>query len=97
MTEIEVSRVEVEPLASRLHVVLKDEDGSSTEHEVTLSRADQERLGEGYPSPEAFIRACFAFLLARESKESILGSFDVSQISTFFPAFERQIRHSAEG
>ncbi len=45
----------------------------------------------GYPGPEEFIRACFDFLLEREPKESILRSFDVSQIATYFPEFEAEI------
>jgi hypothetical protein len=68
-----------------------DDDGSVNEHDVTLSRADHERLGGGHPSPEAFIEACFAFLLERESKESILRSFDVGQIPNYFPDFHQAI------
>jgi hypothetical protein len=89
--EIEVSTIDVESLVSRFHVRVADDDGSATEHDVTLSRADHERLGSGYPRPEAFVRSCFEFLLERESKESILRSFDISQISTYFPEFDREI------
>ena len=90
MPEIEVSRTDVEQILSRFQVRVTD-DGSTTEHDVTLSRGDHERLGGGYPSPDAFIRACFEFLLEREPKESILRSFDVSQIATYFPEFDREI------
>ena len=91
MSEIDVDAVDVERLASRFHVRVTDDDGSATEHDVTMSSADHERLGTGYPAPESFIRACFVFLLAREPKESILRSFDVSQIATYFPEFEATI------
>ncbi len=91
MPEIEVFTVDVESLGSRFHVRVTDDDGSSTEHDVTLSRADHERLGGGYGSPKAFIQACFEFLLEREAKESILRSFDVCQIATYFPEFDREI------
>jgi hypothetical protein len=91
MPEIEVSTIDVERLVSRFHVRVKDADGSLTEHEVTLSVADHERRGTGYRSPEAFVQACFEFLLERESKESILLSFDVSQIATYFPEFDAEI------
>ena len=91
MPEIEVSRSDVEQFLSRFRVRVVDDDGSATEHDVTLSRADHERLGDAYPTPEVFIRACFEFLLERETKESILPSFDVSQISTYFPEFGRAI------
>ena len=91
MPEIEVSTIDVESLVSRFHVRVADDDGSATEHDVTLSRADHERVGSGYPRPETFIQACFEFLLEREPKESILRSFDISQISTYFPEFDREI------
>jgi hypothetical protein len=89
--DIEVSRTDLERSRSRYDVRISDDGGSTTEHTVTLSRDDQERLGSRYPSPEAFIRACFAFLLEREPKESILRSFDVSQISDYYPEFEPEI------
>ena len=66
------------------------EGEATTKHEVTLSAADLERLGSGR-SPEAFVRDCFAFLLEREPKESILRAFDVSVIGGYFPEFEREI------
>jgi hypothetical protein len=91
MSEIAVTTVDVERLASRFDVRVTDDDGSATEHDVTLSSADHERLGARYPDPEAFIYACFVFLLAREPKGSILRSFDVSQIATYFPEFEAEI------
>ena len=94
MPEIEVSRVDVEQFLSRFRVRVVDDDGAS-EHDVTLSRADNERLGSAYPTPEAFIRACFGFLLQREARGSILASFDVSQISTYFPEFDRVILRPA--
>jgi hypothetical protein len=68
------------------------ERGSETRHAVTLSEHDYARLGTGYASPEQFVHACFGFLLARESKEQILSTFDVSVIPRYFPEFENQIR-----
>lgn len=73
----------------RFRVAVRGE-GSSTEHEVTVSAADLERLGSGR-APEAFVRDCFRFLLEREPKESILRAFDVGVIATYFPEFEREI------
>jgi hypothetical protein len=88
---IEVDRSDVEQFLSRFRVAVVDDDGSRSRHEVTLSGSDFERLGSRYPTPEAFIESCFAFLLARELKEQILPSFDVSQIGRYFPEFERTI------
>jgi hypothetical protein len=73
----------------RFRVVVRD-DGSSTEHEVTVAGSDHERLAAGR-SPEAFVRSCFEFLLDREPKESIMRAFDVSVITTYFPEFEPEI------
>ena len=69
------------------------EGDTTTEHQVTVSETDLERLGGGR-SPEAFVRDCFAFLLEREPKESILPTFDVSVIGRYFPEFERTISRS---
>jgi hypothetical protein len=63
---------------------------ATTEHAVSVSEADLERLGAGR-SPEAFVRDCFEFLLEREPKESILSSFDVGVIGRYFLEFEREI------
>jgi hypothetical protein len=91
LATIEVDRSDVEQFLSRFRVTVVDDDGSRSHHDVTLSGADFERLGSRYVTPEAFIDACFAFLLARELKEQILASFDVSQIGRYFPEFEREI------
>jgi hypothetical protein len=75
--------------AYRLTVRVR-EGRSQTTHEVTLARDLLTRLGPG-ESAEAFAKRCFAFLLEREPKESILRSFDVSVIARYFPEFEREI------
>jgi hypothetical protein len=67
------------------------ETGSETQHRVTMSRKIYERLTGGKHTPERAIEAAFGFLLAREPKESILRSFDVTVISTYFPEFEREL------
>jgi hypothetical protein len=87
---IEVARADVEQFMSKF-LVRVTEGGDTSSHVVTLSGADWDRLGTGYRSPEAFVEACFTFLLEHEPKDQIMGSFDVSQISGFFPDFERAI------
>jgi hypothetical protein len=91
VSQIEVSRTEQDPSVTRFNVRVTDDDGSATEHDVTSTSADLERLASGYPSPEMFIHASFEFLLEREPKESILRAFDISQIATYFPEFDRAI------
>ena len=95
MPEIEVSRADVEQFLSRFLVRLKDGDEVAS-HVVTMSGSDYERLGRNYRTPEAFVEACFRFLLAREPQEDILGTFDISQISGYFPEFEAEIDKPAE-
>jgi hypothetical protein len=72
----------------RFEVRVEDDHGS-TRHEVTMRRADWQRLGGG-AAPDTCIEAAFRFLLEREPKESILQSFDVTVISRYFPEFEQE-------
>jgi hypothetical protein len=88
--EIQVTRTDVERFMSTFSVRVTDA-GSESSYTVTLSGADWERLGQGYPSPESLVEASFAFLLEREPKEQILASFDLTDISQYFPDFERSI------
>jgi hypothetical protein len=88
MADVTVTRrADGDPM--RFDVTVREGD-ATTEHDVTVSEANLERLGAGR-SPEAFVSACFAFLLEREPKESILSSFDVAVIGRYFPEFEREI------
>jgi hypothetical protein len=88
---IEVRRTgEGDPLA--FEVVVR-EGGGETRHRVTMASETCERLSAGRHPPEACLEAAFRFLLDREPKESILGSFDVSVISRYFPEFERELQH----
>lgn len=94
-TVIDISRSDVENVLSRFGVRLIDADGSTTEHDVTMSRSEWERFGAGYRTPEALIEASFRFLLAREPKEQILGAFALGQIARYFPSYPRDIEPSA--
>jgi hypothetical protein len=88
VAEIAVTKkTDDEPM--RFEVSVRD-GGSRTDHDVSLTSIDLQRLGSGR-SPEAFVRACFEFLLEREPKESILRTFDVGEIARYFPEFEREI------
>jgi hypothetical protein len=67
------------------------EGRGETKHDVTLAKSDHARLARSGETPAEFVERCFAFLLERESKESILTRFDVSVIARYFPEFEREI------
>lgn len=71
--------------------VTVSEGGGSTQHNVTVSRADFGRLSPNDETGEELMKAAFRFLLDRESKESIMSSFDITVISRFFPEFESEI------
>jgi hypothetical protein len=88
-TEISVTVESSTADAYRLSVRVR-EGRSETAHEVTLGSALLARLAPG-EAADAFVRRCFAFLLDREPKESILRSFDVSVIARYFPEFEAKI------
>lgn len=68
------------------------EGNSQTRHQVTLSKADYERLTRGQASPEKLVRESFRYLLEREPKEAILRSFDLTVITNYFPAYEGVIK-----
>lgn len=91
-----MTRADVEQFMSRFNVRVAEDD-TATEHVVTLSGVDYERLGKGYRSPEAFVRECFAYLLELEPKDQIMTSFDISQIGIYFPDFELDIARRAGG
>jgi hypothetical protein len=82
---IEVRRIGDDPLD--LEVVVR-EGGGETRHHVTMSQDTCNRLTVGKHRPEGCVEAAFRFLLDREPKESILGHFDVTMISRYFPKFD---------
>ena len=57
---------------------------------MTLAETTYQELAGGGCSPEECVRLSFEFLLARESKESILGRFDVTVIDRYFPEFREE-------
>ena len=72
-------------------VVVTDPDGSSSRHQVTVTRAVLDRLAPGADDPVDLVRRSFVFLLEREPKESILQSFDLPVIGRYFPEYERVV------
>jgi hypothetical protein len=83
------------PLATgwRCVVTVDDGRGSST-HDVTVATEQATDLAaatDGH-DVERLVYETIAFLLERESKESILRSFDITVVSRYFPEFEAEIR-----
>jgi len=67
------------------------EASSESRHRVTVKKSDYEDLVGGKASPEELVRESFRFLLEREPKESILGSFDLLVINRYFPEYRARI------
>ncbi len=67
------------------------EGAASTEHEVSVSPAELERLAPGADDPHELVRESFAYLLEREPKESILRRFEISAIERYFPSYPDEI------
>ena len=90
-------KIEVNNAGENAYAVRVIEGKSESSHRVTLAEKDYTRLTSGKVSPEELIRRSFEFLLEHESKESILGRFDLTIISRYFPQYEREIKKRIAG
>jgi len=88
-TTIEVNAVETNQ-GYAFDVIVREGKGE-TRHRVTLTEEDLQRFGGGKVGPAALVRESFRFLLEREPKEAILGSFEISVIARYFPEYPREI------
>jgi hypothetical protein len=84
--------VDCRPLAGgwTCTVAVGDDPGRTT-HVVMVSTADLERFAPGEHEPTGLVAASFEFLLAREPRGSILRSFDLPVIGTYFPEYPAEI------
>lgn len=89
MAKVIVSRVSRDPNADpqEFTVEVAADDKTTTTHQVRVSRQTHQRLTGGLKSSEELVKASFEFLLERESKESILKSFDLGEIQKYFPEY----------
>ena len=67
------------------------EGNSETSHEVSLDKEDLTRLTPDDYGAIDLVEESFRFLLERESKESILSRFNLTDIGNYFPEFEKEI------
>jgi hypothetical protein len=84
-------KVSVETTGGTKYRITIDDGKTKTVHEVTVTPTSIKRYGQGAKA-EDLLEASFRFLLERESKESILARFDLSEIETYFPDYEATIR-----
>lgn len=68
-----------------------EENGSKTNHKVTVNRDFYQKITQGKIPPETLVKKSFEFLLEREPAESILSEFNLEQISAYFPEYEGEI------
>jgi hypothetical protein len=68
------------------------DDPAATTHDVTVSREVLARLRPDASAPDELVADSFAFLLAREPRESILRAFELPVIGRYFPEWEAEIR-----
>lgn len=73
-------------------VVEVEEGGNTLEYLVSLDKEYWEKLTDGKIDPEKLVRKSFEFLLARESKESILRKFNLKLINKYFSEYEEEIQ-----
>lgn len=71
--------------------VTVDEGDSSSNHHVEFSKSYYQKLTSGNYPPELLVERSFEFLLQREPKESIMGSFNLTVINRYFGEYESTI------
>jgi hypothetical protein len=89
-----VSVIEIEKKNQNEFVKLVREKETRSQHLVTLDDAYYHLLTQGKITKEDLIRKSFQFLLERESKESILRSFNLQMIKRYFPEYEEEMSSS---
>ena len=63
-----------------------------TSHNVTMTDDTYQNLTNGKVSKKKLIEFSFKFLLEREPNTSILSSFELSVISSYFPKYIRAVK-----
>jgi hypothetical protein len=91
MPQIEVKELQSDKNGWEYDVLVR-EDNTKSAHKVIVGRTYYEYLTGGETAPAELVEKSFEFLLERESKEPILGRFDLAIISTYFPEYENRIK-----
>ena len=89
--KIKVSKTSETP-NSWIFTVSIDIPGNSCVYEVTLDREHHVDLTSDSISPLELIQRSIMFLLDRESPQAILRSFNIHEITTYFPEYGEFIR-----
>ena len=88
--------VESAPTPQGWDCVVEIVDGEKrSRHNVRVAQEDLGRWGRpGEAGPERLVRRTFDFLLAREPAEQILKSFELRDVTRYFPEFEEEIKRA---
>ena len=65
---------------------------NSTSHNVTLTDDTHQNLTNGKANKKELIEFSFKFLLEKEPNTSILSSFELSEISGYFPEYIKTVK-----
>ena len=84
-------KISVQSAGNTKFRVTIEQGQSKSIHEVGASPLELAKYG-GKATAERLVEASFEFLLEREPKESILRSFNLSDIERYFPEYPKQIR-----
>ena len=84
--------INVKKLSEDEFEVVVEQNGTSTNHVVTVSDDDWQKLTDKMCSKELLLEKSFEFLLEREPKESILGAFGIMTIAKYFPEYPDEIK-----
>ena len=85
MAEIHITTIDAN------HYQVQVVSSTTTTHNVSVQPEYAQKLTSGTMTTVDLIHQSFEFLLARESKTSILRSFDLSVIAHYFPEYEREM------
>jgi hypothetical protein len=92
MTSIDVACAGTRADSWTCSVTLRDGGREVSSHRVTVAARDLDRLAPGAEDPVSLVESSFAFLLERESPQSILRWFELIEIGRYFPEYETDIR-----
>jgi hypothetical protein len=92
MTSIDVACAGTRADGWTCTVTLHDGGREVSSHCVNVATRDLDRLAPGAEDPARLVEVSFAFLLERESPQSILRTFELNEIGRYFSEYETDIR-----
>jgi hypothetical protein len=91
MAENPTTKLTIKKINNNQFEVEIREGDEGTRHTVHINESTIEKFSYGHQA-EKLIETSFLFLLEREPKVSILGSFDLEIIEKFFPEYSSEMK-----